>query len=401
MYIFSGIGPGNSGVGQLVNALKKQSAERADNQTQIYWRPAPPPEITWTKRLRRGSVGSALRSYRQLQTHRKENAVWQSHLQNPQILDAPAVTLLHHQLLGATWCRQMIQARRQPTWLYLADSAFFCARSYNYIAGEQRPCLRCLGGDWENSTQFECNKNAPTAFVPESFLQSLREWAAGGKVRFAAQNTLQAELARQHFGETAIVKTVGLWVGDWDDLFDNPPQNQTLATQQTTAADVVFHGNVSGAKGFYWALGLARRCPKLSFVFPCSLEASGMAEDSVPPNVTFRDMRWNTGLREAVSQARFVLNPSLWSCPIEGALVKSMMQARAVAVVDTPTGFSKEIPDALVLRLSPDLKQAAEQLQQSYESNWFPDAGQTRQWMQQFSSNNRQLLSQLYAAIEQ
>ena len=59
-------------------------------------------------------------------------------------------------------------------------------------------------------------------------------------------------------------------------------------------------------------------------------------------------------MNEAVHEAALVCVPSLWSAPAEGALIKSRAVARAVAVVRNDTALASELPDELVLKLSPD-----------------------------------------------
>lgn len=67
-------------------------------------------------------------------------------------------------------------------------------------------------------------------------------------------------------------------------------------------------------------------------------------------------------MNEAVYEAALVCVPSLWSAPAEGALIKSLVVGRAVAVVQNDTALASELPDGLVLKLSPDPAAAARQL---------------------------------------
>ena len=95
-----------------------------------------------------------------------------------------------------------------------------------------------------------------------------------------------------------------------------------LSSSNYHSFDVVYHGSSNAAKGLYFVLELACLTPELTFLIPDSASnVLHMTSNSPPPNVSFIEMTWETGLRESVSLARLVLNPSMWSAPIEGALI--------------------------------------------------------------------------------
>jgi len=108
-------------------------------------------------------------------------------------------------------------------------------------------------------------------------------------------------------------------------------------------------------------------------------------------------MTWETGLAKEVKKAKLVLVPSLWSAPIEGALLKSIIFGRSVAVVDEPTAFASRLPDELVLRLPSDVGQAADKLIESVESGWRPEAELRREWISEFYKQNKGLLNRLHS----
>ena len=371
-----------------MSSLCDQADHRADTNAEINWRL---PHSPWFRHLRKGRFRC---SWDALHSNKHANRRMDAFLRDERILSSRSVVLIHPQMLGSNWCRRLIETRRHPTWLYLMDSGYFCARSYNHVAGEHGSCLRCLGGDWANASQFGCHKRPPTKVLPASFRNSMLRWAGEGRLKFLAQNAGQVTLARQHFGEQATVEIIGLWVADWDDVF---PQS-TLPVSSHETFDVVFHGTPVGAKGFSWAIQLAAQCPNLSFLFPCRAREARNIGFPVPPNATFRPMTWETGLREAVGASRIVLNPSLWSAPIEGALIKSMMQARAVAVVDEVTAYANEIPGDLVLRLPQNIQQAASKIKEAIRQAWRPSTLKKGEWAKLFQQENDGLLDRMLTA---
>ena len=163
---------------------------------------------------------------------------------------------------------------------------------------------------------------------------------------------------------------------------------------------VVFHGMSVAAKGATWAIEVARHAPQLTFVFPFKSRQLKLASAEFPPNVRFEPQTWETGLADQVSAAAIVLVPSLWSATMEVALLKSIVAARAVAVVDEPTAYSSELPAGLVLRLPADPCQAAQQLTAAATSRWSPDPQLRADWISQLECANRNLLSRLITRLQ-
>lgn len=268
----------------------------------------------------------------------------------------PHVVLIHFQEIGIHWCSEFLRRRTRPTWIYILDASYFCIRSYNHIPGESDACLRCLGGHYEHARKQGCKPFPIATPEPLGFMRSLAPLVSSGKVRLLVQNERNAELIRQHYGSDAIVKVVGLWTVDMNNLPDSSPPNWSKAEE--SPFDVVYHGDSKEVKGLHWALRLAGKSPSLRFLFPCSVPD----KQTVPPNCTFLPMRWESGLRDAVQRSRLTLVPSLWSAPIEGALIKSILHAPRVAVVTVPSAYSSELPPELVCHFPSQIDQAAELL---------------------------------------
>jgi hypothetical protein len=146
---------------------------------------------------------------------------------------------------------------------------------------------------------------------------------------------------------------------------------------QGVPADIVFHGGDVAAKGSRWALQVAAALPEATFLFPFAPPQ----DCPLPTNARFQPCTWERGLGAAVAAARIVLVPSLWSAPIEGALVKSMLHGRLVATAAAEGCWSEEIPDAFRLRLDPDPVQAAAALRSALAQGRTADHAQAGAWI--------------------
>ena len=132
----------------------------------------------------------------------------------------------------------------------------------------------------------------------------------------------------------------------------------------------MFHGKPLIAKGILYFIELAIILPELSFFIPDTKENVKLVFNAdLPSNIFFKNITWETGLLEIVEKAKLVINPSMWSAPIEGALVKSAYFNNNVATVKTRFGFENEVSFVRNhLRLSPDFKVASVQILDFFET---------------------------------
>jgi hypothetical protein len=315
---------------------------------------------------------------------------------SPEVTRAESLILLHPQSIGGSWCLQLIRRRRDPTWIYLLDSSFFCIRSYNHLTAESDACTRCLGGSWTAATDHSCRPYPAGHDCGLPFLEELRSLAVDGRVRFMAQNPGQAALAARHFGPRWSVPVVGMWTVDLAEAFaagSGPKSSPSRARGH----DVVFHGGDHPAKGFGWALDVARRLPAARFLFPMAWRPEFGWGDR-PANCEFTPLTWESGLADAVASAAVTLVPSLWSAPVEGALVKSIVVGRAVAAPAIESGFVADLPPGLVRLLAKSPVMAAEQLRNTLAAGWRPQASTVATWTSRFQADNAPLLATMLQA---
>jgi len=302
--------------------------------------------------------------------------------------------LLHPQNVGYRLALRLLESRKEPPLIYLLDSSFFCVASYNHLPGENGACLRCLDMGFGQMAENGCKPFPRPDPGSVHFAPRLQHLARSGRVKVAAQNARQAKLAQRQFGLASPPPVVGLWTQDWDEIFSGKAEPMaSKAANNECAWDVLFHGHGLDAKGAGWTARLAAQCPELRFMFPFArpdwLEASA--------NCFFIPCSWENGLREEIGKSRYVAVPSLWSAPIEGALVKSIACARAVVVVSNSSSYCDELPDGLVLKLSKAPSVAATELRQAVGSDWMPDADIKAAWVADFAKKKSSFVPGLLA----
>jgi hypothetical protein len=338
-------------------------------------------------------------------------------------LRAKSLIIIHPQTIGFTALRKLINERIEPTWIYVVDATFFCARQYNHIPGESGPCLRCLDGDFEHARRHQCGR---LGFGPDAvacFSQFLKDHSASGHIRFLAQNEAQRRLLHRRFGVSAKIDVLGLWVRDFESFQSDLALRKQRGNKHREPFDspqrpeIVFHARFDLGKGAAWALRLAHELPEFDFFFPFDREQASPGSlrmrlccggkptpewfPSPSSNCHFQSVSWEAGLKERVEGAFLTLLPSLWSAPIEGALVKSILLSERVATVDVDTAFSSEIPEELLLKLPPHPREAAGKIRAAYRAGWIPDPAKLQSWTNAFLRTNSKALSELKKVVSE
>ncbi|WP_188261108.1 glycosyltransferase [Azospirillum tabaci] len=308
------------------------------------------------------------------------------------LLSGVPVLLFHPQLIGFARTLSVIERSARPPLLYLLDSSFFCVRSYNHRTGETGACTACLGGATEWAEANGCLPFPVSNPDAVAWIDRLRPLVRAGRVRLLAQNARQAALARSQFGEAVPIPVIGMWTEELGRLL--APASPGPPPAPDDAHTVVFHGTDHPAKGARWSVEVARHAPRLRFLFPFGVP---LACDP-PGNAVFQPARWDNGLADAVARSAMTLVPSLWSAPIEAALVKSLACAPAVAVCGNPTAFSDELPGDLVLRLPPDPGAAAVLLEEKVLNGWRPADTTRADWLMRFRRDNAGMANAVFDA---
>ena len=284
--------------------------------------------------------------------------------------------------------KKLNQSKKNKMFLYVIDNSFFCVKSYNYLKENNAPsCFKCAD-NLNSYKNFNC-KSFPLNSNKNNRLSSLINYLVKSeKIELCFQNILQFKIAKSIYGFNFKYKIVGLWTDEYN-LF----KNEINTKLNDTGFNIVYHGSAHEAKGFLWALELACNTPSLSFLFPINIL-------NVPENYhnlkncKFIDCQWETGLKYYCEQADAVIVPSLWSACIESALIKSLLIAKRVIVVENKTAYYNEIPIALYYEIKYNIEEASEQIQKVIE-NPVIDNITRKKWFADFKNFNSMVFDKL------
>jgi len=329
-YLISGIPPSDGGVGYLMERLVKIASFY--NYENIY-----PRYINHSLMQLR----NPFKIFREILNRKQSNKQFINKLNK---IKQSEVILIHPQSIGYKNFLKLIK-NNTIIKVYIMDNSFFCIKSYNSLHNHE--CLKCI----HNLT--DCDSSCtpfPYKYKKEQNIEYLKSYKQYAKnIHFFAQNKSQADLLKIHFGSNTNVKIIGMKTGE---IFKPYHKNKTLEY------DIVFHGGNREAKGINYILELMKNLSEYTILIPYNKEDVNYNE-KYHQHIVFKSMNWNTGLKEAVINARLVINPSIWSAPVEGALLKSIYYNGNVAVLSSQYGFINDIPDKCLIRLTSDIEKSA------------------------------------------
>lgn len=348
-YFISGIGPGKSGVGRLIKNIILTNSK---------------PEVGFIYRREKLAIKEMLDENKYLSVFLEFLYRFIDDIKfnvNCILIRGKEVVFMHPQT--ASYRNLFRLMKHNKLSIYVMDSSFFCIRSYNTNPNSNSECLQCLG---DISPYLLCEPFPAKISKTDNIVYLNNLLLLYRKVDFLVQNVNQERLLRRHFGYDVNVKVVGMDTGECVDNVIFPYKYNCEKN-----FNIVFHGSSHPAKGICYVIDLAENLPNYSFLVPSSrveVEVSTQ-RDVLPNNVFCIEMNWENGLKEQVKCADLVINPSMWSAPIEGALIKSAYYNYNVATVETSYGFEAEF-DGIKnhLRLPVNILAASNEVREFMES---------------------------------
>jgi hypothetical protein len=379
-FIVSGIGPSNGGVGRLMYSLSEMGREKG---YQIITKRN---EVSLKKLFKDRMI---IRLLMEPIIRLGASILFSFKVAS---LKHSVILFVHPQFAGYPLLFRLLKSRNK-VFLYVMDNSFFCIESYNYDRLNKHECLKCVASI--NSCYDFC-KPFPNKKLSKStnlnYLKILREM--NHKIIFLAQNENQKKLISEHFGIDCKVKVVGMDTGE----FSGP--NVGYEKKETIKYDIVFHGSTVYAKGIEFFVDLSINLPEFIFFVPDSKANVErlLAQKISNKNIHFVDCNWETGLKSIVTNASLVLVPSLWSAPIEGALIKSILINGNVGVIKSLYGYASEIAqEAQLLVLENNIKNASKKIQQFLSKKNYSTIKQ-KEWTAEFLRTNN--LNNLFNLID-
>lgn len=246
-----------------------------------------------------------------------------------------SVVFHHPQSLGYALSAKLI-ANADAVNYWVLDSSFFCKKSYNVYDGYE--CIRCLR---LHNPHSDCHHFPRPHFTDKSFLNFRKTVTKiRKKILFHVQTNGYEHLLVEAYSKPIQVIKHKMIVQD----FYVQACRVTLAPRY----DFLYHANPLSAKGYDYFISLAGFMRGYTFFVP----SAPTHQDVNLSNIAFEEVTWRSGLKDRLGQANVVLCPSIWSAPVEAAVIKSFLSGRPVGLIRTEYGFINEIPKNCFIELT-------------------------------------------------
>lgn len=247
--------------------------------------------------------------------------------------------IVHPQSIGF-FQSSLIILFSKKTFYFTADSSYFCLRSYNFNPKNKLECVKCLKG-----IKFKDNECKPFPYNSKLiwikfFYYVVEKFKT--KIVFLVQNQKQLELIKLRYGEINYHIT-SMNPGD---ILENKFKNSinSLELLPKNKKNILFHASNHLEKGYGFMIDFAKKNKIFNVIIP-----SIKPENSLSiPNLFYIPCSWESGLLDLIIKCDIVMCPSIWSAPIEGALLKSLYWNGVVAVHKTDFAFSNEIYEKIL-----------------------------------------------------
>lgn len=250
--------------------------------------------------------------------------------------------IMHHNSIPTLFLI-MIYILYKKVEYFAIDNSYFCNKSYNVL--NDKACFSCLRNSgisaiYNNCKNFPANKNALSGCIERYIIR-----------RFCTNSTIyslsdaSSSLISQVFPKSDPI-SIGFSTKELRKELSLDDKKKFLNRKY-----IVFHGSNNEAKGYAYSIALASQMKDYEFIFPMPKPAGTITSS----NCRFIDMRWESGLREYLSSALFILCPSTWTYTPEAAMLKSFILNDNVGYFDIKNSFSEDIPNDLGVKLSGDI----------------------------------------------
>lgn len=370
-YIISGIEPAKKGAGRFIDYFIKLLKTYDQSVEIIYIRT---PENKLVKILKNYSFFNKLKNL--------YYSINQLFLKFNKITDSKVI-IFHPQSLGIKKTIQLITDNKL-IYYYVLDNFFFCIRSYNNLDKSNSPCFLCLKD--LNQSQINKCKSAPNKISYNEYVQFQDVVLKNlNKIIFLTQNTNQTNLLKLKFGDNIRIHQTGMNTGELNEFtFRN-----STSTERKNNYDFLYHNTLNYAKGIEFFIALSIKMVNYTFVMPYDkITVEKILKTKIyNKNLLFIPCSWETGLKNLLLQTKVTIVPSLWSAPIEGALIKSLYYSENVAVLKSEYSFASEIPPAYCINLNSDVK-ISEDILNNYMINYSTKNDDAKKWVTDLMNTN-------------
>lgn len=248
------------------------------------------------------------------------------------------IAIFHQQSIGYDLTSRLL-AKSSNIIFFILDTNFFCKKSYNEY--QDKVCNNCFDkfkpyNDCYHHPYISTDKEY------QGFLYSLKQNQK--KITFITQTDGYSNIVKKKF--------------PYSNIENKKMHHEKLKKIKFISHldfeyeyDFFYHAHLTPPKGINYFIQLSITLDKKNFFLPSHLRYLNLKK-----NMIIKKMYWGNEFIEKMKKSRIILCPSIWTYPVESAVLKSLLLKKAVAIIKSPNSFSENIPDDAIIKLSGNIQ---------------------------------------------
>lgn len=248
------------------------------------------------------------------------------------------IVIFHQQSIGYNLTSKLL-AQSSSIIFFILDTNFFCKKSYNEY--RDKVCNKCLDKFRPNNDCYH-HPYISTDKEYECFLNSLEQNQK--KITFFTQTNGYNFIVKKKFPNSNVKNKI---------MYHEKLKRIHLINNidYEYEYDFFYHAHLTPPKGINYFIQLSTTLNKKIFFLPSHLKYSNLNK-----NMIIKKMYWGNEFIKEMKKSRIIMCPSIWTYPVESAVLKSLLLKKAVAIIKSPNSFSENIPDDAIIKLSGDIQ---------------------------------------------
>ena len=251
------------------------------------------------------------------------------------------LVIFHQQSIGYDLVAKLINKSKKIQFFVL-DSNFFCKKSYNEYNDNV-----CFAYYEKFKPHYDCYHHPYISENDDGYKKFTKALKINmEKIEFIVQTVGYSELVKKKFNKSN-VKLKKMYHEKLINI-----NNYIDKSLNEFNYDFFYHAHLTPPKGINYFYKLSNLMPDKKFFLP-----SHKNHKVVNKNISFKKLYWGEEFIYTLNNSKIVLCPSIWTYPVESAVIKSLLMKKAVAVINSKYSFSEVIPDDCIIKLTGNLKE--------------------------------------------
>ncbi len=269
------------------------------------------------------------------------------------------LVIFHQQSIGYDLVSRFIFKSKNIK-LFILDTNFFCKKSYNEY--NNNPCFSCYSSF---NPYNDCYHHPNSKATDKDYLKFLKSLSDNIKnIEFIVQTEGYKKLIKEKFNNYKI---------EIKKMYHEKLISENFSYKDEInnfKYDFFYHAHITPPKGINYYYELANQMPEKNFFLPSNFDYKKISK-----NISYKKINWSKEFIDIMKTSKIIICPSVWTYPVESAVIKSLLLKKGVAIISNHHSFSDTIPRNCIIKLTGNIKEDIIILSNILRDNKYIDYG--------------------------